>query len=36
MLLIIGRSTAQAMLGLICLGLIIEGWTLVSHYGRTH
>jgi hypothetical protein len=36
MLLIIGRSTAQALLGLICLGLIIEGWAFVDMRRRPH
>lgn len=32
MLRTISVSTAQALLGLVCLGLIMEGWQLVSAY----
>jgi hypothetical protein len=27
----IGKSTASAILGLICIGIIMEGWQYVSY-----
>jgi hypothetical protein len=27
----IGKSTASAILGLICIGIIMEGWTAVQY-----